>query len=101
MYGKFCCANLILLLCIVERIQRWGIISNCQVCRGSLFRILPKWLLFFLEPDYDFEKPLTDADAYEKETAEFECEVNDEEAQVQWYREDKVCCRRTELLEFI
>lgn len=46
--------------------------------------------LFFPEPDYDFEKPLTDADAYEKETAEFECEVNDEEAPVQWYREDKV-----------
>lgn len=42
------------------------------------------------EPDYDFEKNLTDADAYEKETAEFECEVNDEEAQVQWFREDKV-----------
>jgi len=41
------------------------------------------------EPDYDFERPLTDADAYEKETAEFECEVNDEEATVQWYREDK------------
>jgi obscurin-RhoGEF protein len=41
------------------------------------------------EPDYDFEKPLNDADAYEKETAEFECEVNDEEAQVQWFREDK------------
>jgi len=33
---------------------------------------------------------LNDADAYEKETAEFECEVNDEEAPVQWFREDKV-----------
>jgi hypothetical protein len=42
------------------------------------------------EPDYDFEKNLTDADAYEKETAEFECEVNDEEAPVQWFREDQV-----------
>jgi len=42
------------------------------------------------EPDYAFEKELNDADAYEKETAEFECEVNDEEAAVQWFREDKV-----------
>jgi len=42
------------------------------------------------EPDYAFEKELNDADAYEKETAEFECEVNDEEATVQWFREDKV-----------
>lgn len=42
------------------------------------------------EPEYDFEKKLNDADAYEKETAEFECEVNDEEAPVQWFREDKV-----------
>jgi len=41
------------------------------------------------EPEYDFDKKLTDADAYEKETAEFECEVNDEDAPVQWFREDK------------
>lgn len=47
------------------------------------------------EPDYDFEKNLNDADAYEKETAEFECEVNDEEATVQWFREDKVTCLTT------
>lgn len=66
-----------------------------ESCLNGCFKI------FFLEPDYDFEKPLTDADAYEKETAEFECEVNDEEAPVQWYREDKVCCNRTELLEFV
>jgi len=47
-------------------------------------------MFVFLEPEYDFEKPLSDADAYEKETAEFECEVNDDEASVDWYREDKV-----------
>jgi len=47
-------------------------------------------LYLCIEPDYDFEKNLNDADAYEKETAEFECEVNDEEAPVQWFREDKV-----------
>lgn len=47
------------------------------------------------EPDYDFEKNLQDADAYEKETAEFECEVNDEEAPVQWFREDKVCATKS------
>lgn len=33
---------------------------------------------------------LTDSDAYEKESAEFECGVNDAEAPVEWYREDKV-----------
>jgi len=44
------------------------------------------------EPEYEFEKQLNDADAYEKETAEFECEVNDEEAPVQWFCEDKVTC---------
>jgi len=53
--------------------------------------------LFYSEPDYDFEKNLQDADAYEKETAEFECEVNDEEAPVQWFREDKVCITITML----
>ncbi|ESO03551.1 hypothetical protein HELRODRAFT_191869 [Helobdella robusta] len=41
------------------------------------------------EPEYDFDKSLTDTDALEKENAEFECEVNDEEAPVEWYREDK------------
>ena len=54
----------------------------------------PVYIIFVIcvvvEPEYDFEKPLSDADAYEKETAEFECEVNDEEANVDWYREDKV-----------
>lgn len=42
------------------------------------------------EPDYEFEKKLQDADSLEKEVAEFECEVNDDEAVVQWFREDKV-----------
>lgn len=42
------------------------------------------------EPDYEFEKNLQDADSMEKEVAEFECEVNDDEAVVQWFREDKV-----------
>ena len=49
---------------------------------------LPIW---FSEPEYDFDKKLQDTDAYEKEKAEFVCEVNDEGAKVQWFKEDKVC----------
>ena len=42
------------------------------------------------EPEYDFVKPLKDMDTREKEACEFECEVNDADARVTWYREDKV-----------
>ena len=42
------------------------------------------------EPDYEFDKNLQDVDSHEKEVAEFECEVNDEDAVVEWFREDKV-----------
>ena len=42
------------------------------------------------EPDYEFDKPLEDTDAFEKETAEFKCEVSDKDARVQWFLEDKV-----------
>lgn len=71
---------------------------NVKKCSLVFFRMILKskevyYFRFSVEPDYDFEKPLTDADAYEKETAEFECEVNDDEAPVQWFREDKVCHR--------
>ena len=44
----------------------------------------------FTEPEYEFEKPIRDTDAYEKETAEFTCEVNDPQAPVKWFKEDKV-----------
>ena len=39
---------------------------------------------------------LQDTDAYEKDTAKFICEVNDEDAKVKWFKEDKV--RQAELL---
>ena len=47
-------------------------------------------MLFLAEPEYEFVKEMHDIDAYEKEAAEFECEVNDPMAVVKWYREDKV-----------
>ena len=43
-----------------------------------------------VEPEYDFVRPLKDMDTREKEACEFECEVNDADARVTWYREDKV-----------
>ena len=43
-----------------------------------------------IEPEYRFTKQLDDIDTLVKETASFECEVNDEEAQVKWFKADKV-----------
>ena len=42
------------------------------------------------EPEYDFDKNIQDIDSYEKEDAEFVCEVSDPDAQVTWWKEDKV-----------
>ena len=42
------------------------------------------------EPEYEFDKKVKDIDAYEKETSEFCCEVNDPDAPVTWYKEGKV-----------
>ncbi len=46
------------------------------------------------EAEYEFTKNLDDTDAYEKETAQFVCEVNDPDAPVKWFREDKVSWRQ-------
>ena len=48
------------------------------------------YFLWIVEPEYDFVRPLKDMDTREKEACEFECEVNDPDARVTWYREDKV-----------
>ena len=42
------------------------------------------------EAEFQFVKPMQDADCYEKETGVLECVVNDADAKVQWYCEDKV-----------
>ena len=42
------------------------------------------------EPEFEFTKQLQDSDAYEKEDGVMSCEVNDADAKVQWFREDKV-----------
>ena len=47
-------------------------------------------LLFQLEPEYDFVKHLADVDSYEKEAAILECEMNYDDAPVQWLKDDKV-----------
>jgi hypothetical protein len=43
-----------------------------------------------LDPEFNFKRKLNDVDVYEKETATFECEVNDEEAPVKWFKDNKV-----------
>jgi len=73
----------------LELINNWRIVTSVKFTKLFFVR-LQFGLCCCTEPDYEFEKELNDADAYEKETAEFECEVNDEEAPVQWFREDKV-----------
>jgi len=42
------------------------------------------------EPEFEFVKQLEDTDCIEKETVEFVCEVNEPDAPVQWFREEKV-----------
>ncbi|KAK2158172.1 hypothetical protein LSH36_175g03003 [Paralvinella palmiformis] len=41
------------------------------------------------EPEFEFVKQLEDTDCIEKETVEFVCEVNEPDAPVQWFREEK------------
>ena len=42
------------------------------------------------EPEFDFKQKISDVDVYEKETAVFECVVNDAEASVKWFKDNKV-----------
>lgn len=43
-----------------------------------------------LEPEWEFMKLLDDVEAVEREKAIFECDVSDPEADVTWWRGDKV-----------
>lgn len=43
-----------------------------------------------LEPEWDFMKLLEDVEGVERDKAVFECDVNDPEAEVTWWRGDKV-----------
>lgn len=42
------------------------------------------------EPEWDFMKLLEDVEGVERDKAVFECDVNDPEAEVTWWRGDKV-----------
>ena len=44
----------------------------------------------FPEPEWEFMKPLDDVEAVEREKAIFECDVSDPEADVTWFRGEKV-----------
>ena len=45
----------------------------------------------YAEAEFNFTKELNDTDTYEKEDANFECQVNDPDAKVIWFREEQVC----------
>ena len=45
------------------------------------------------EPEFDIVNGLQDGDALKNDDAEFECEMNDEDAEVTWYKEDEVRIR--------
>ena len=61
----------------------------------SLYKQLSQDILFisvFLsssDPEFYFKRKLMDVDVYEKETAVFECDVNDVEAPVKWFKDNK------------
>lgn len=42
------------------------------------------------EPAWEFMKKLEDVEGQERQKAMFECDVSDPEAEVTWYRDDKV-----------
>ena len=44
-----------------------------------------------IDPEWDFMKLLDDVEGVERDRAVFECDVNDPEAEVKWFRNDKVC----------
>lgn len=45
-----------------------------------------------VEPEYEFVRHLNDVDAYENETAVFECEMNyNDVPDLQWFHVDSVC----------
>ena len=46
-------------------------------------------------------KRLSDVDCYEKETAVFECQLNYDDAQVTWFKDDKASSVIQTLLAFV
>lgn len=48
------------------------------------------WFSLSTEPEWDFMKLLEDVEGVERDKAVFECDVNDPEAEVTWWRGDKV-----------
>ena len=52
-------------------------------------------IAFNLEPEWEFTKMLEDIEAVEREKALFECDVSDPEADVTWFRGEKVSTHTT------
>lgn len=42
------------------------------------------------EPEWEFMKKLEDVEAVEREKATFTCDVSDPEAEVSWFKDEKV-----------
>jgi hypothetical protein len=47
----------------------------------------------FTEPAWEFMKKLEDIEGQERQKAIFECDVSDPEAEVSWFRDEKVRSR--------
>ena len=61
------------------------------------FWVKDAWHFLCSEPEWEFMKKLEDVEAVEREKAIFECDVSDPEADVTWWRGEKVhnsvyCC---------
>ena len=67
-----------------------------KLCKCGEYGLLENLLFLFStlclcsEPEWEFMKPLDDVEAVEREKAMFECDVSDPEAEVTWWRGDKV-----------
>lgn len=49
------------------------------------------------EPAWEFMKKLEDVEGQERQKAMFECDVSDPEAEVKWFRDEKV---KSEVIQF-
>ena len=47
-------------------------------------------MCLYSEPEWEFMKQLEDIEGQERQKAVFECDVSDPEAEVSWFRDEKV-----------
>lgn len=53
---------------------------------------------FVAEPAWEFMKKLEDVEGQERQRATFECDVSDPEAEVTWFRDEKVRSRSLKVI---